>query len=233
MIKDKKKLISTLAVYAILLVLFVIVVTVSPFNKISTSWIAFSFGIVSIVGACGITVYAFSKGDKIVSRVYGFSIFKLGVSYLSAQMAISVILLVLCAFVAIPTWVAVVLGIIAIGFCLIGLIVADNTIDMIEAQEKKVEAKIKEMKAFTLNIGSVIAICKNSEFMPHLERLEEAFKYSDPVSSAQTEPLEENIKAEIGTLTTMVATNSENTVAKIQEIEALLSSRNALCKLTK
>ena len=115
MIKDKKKLISTLAIYAVILILFVVVVTVIPFDKTTTSWIAFSFGIVSIVGSCGITVYAFSKGDRVVSRIYGFSIFKLGISYISAQMTISIILLALCAFVAIPTWVAVVLGIIAIG----------------------------------------------------------------------------------------------------------------------
>ncbi|MBO5261804.1 MAG: hypothetical protein J6B45_02040 [Clostridia bacterium] len=231
--KENKKLLSTIAVFAILLVLFVVVVTVIPFTKIASSWTAFSFGIVSIVASCVITVYSFKKGDSVVSKIYGFSLFKLGIAYLALQMAVSVVLLILGAFLNVPVWVAAVLGVLVLGFCAIGLIVVDNAIDIVEEQEEKVEARIKEIKTFNVNVGTIIAICQNNEFLPHLERLAEAFKYSDPVSSEQTEPLENNLRNEINILTTLVATNSENTVSKIKEIEALLSSRNAVCKLSK
>lgn len=231
--KANKKLLSTIAVFAILLVVFVVLVTVIPFTKIASSWVAFIFGVVAIMGACAVTVYSLKKGDTVVSKIYGFSLFKLGVSYLAIQMAISVILLVLGAFLAVPVWVAVILGVVALGFCLVGLILVDNAIDIVEEQEEKIETKIKEIKTFSVNVNCVIAVCQNNEYMPHLERLAEAFKYSDPVSSEQTEPIEENLKNEISVLTALVTSNSEDVIPKIKEIEALLASRNEVCKLSK
>ena len=231
--KANKKIISTILVYALLLVVFIVLTTVIPFDMGVASWTVFSFSVIAIIASCGITLYAFTKGDSVKSKLYGFSLFKLGVTYIAVQLFVCVAIYVVGAFVTVPAWIAVILCILIVAFCAIGLIVVDNTIDIIEAQDKKVEAQIKEMKTFTVNVGSIIAICKNDEFRPHLERLEEAFKYSDPVSSAQTAPLEDNIKNEIGVLTTLVAQNSELAVAKVNEIEALLSSRNAVCKLSK
>lgn len=231
--KSNKKLLSTIAVYAIVLALFILLVTAIPFTKIASSWVAFSFGVVAIIASCATTLYAFGKGEKVVSKIFGFSLFKLGIIYLALQMVISVAFLALGAFLNVPTWVALIFCVLLLGVCAIGLIVVDNAIDIVEEQEEKLETKIKKVKTFNLNVNTIIAICQNNDFLPHLERLAEAFKYSDPVSNEQTEPLENNLKNEIDTLTTLVATNSENTVSKIKEIEALLSSRNAVCKLSK
>ena len=231
--KLSKKLLSTVIAFALILLVFVVLVTVIPFEKNGASWVAFAFGVISIIATCAILIYSFGKGKNVTCKIYGFAPLKLAKIYITVQMIASALFLILGAFVPVPAWIAVVVCIIIVAFAGIGLIVVDNTVDIITEIDEKAEAQIKEIKTFTVNIGSIKAICKNSDVIPHLERLEEAFRYSDPVSSDATAPLEENLKAEIATLTTLVATNSENAVSKIQEIEALLSSRNAVCKLSK
>ena len=231
--KANKKFLSIVAIFAILLVLFVVLVTAIPFTKIAASWIAFSFGALSIAASCAVVIYAFARGETVVSKFYGLSIFKVGMIYLSVQMLVSLVMFILGAFFLVPAWVSVILCILPLGFCAVGLILVDNAIDIVEDQDKKVEEQIKQIKTFNVNVGKIVAICQNSETLPHLERLAEAFKYSDPVSSEKTEPLEENIKAELDALEALVAGNSENAITKIKEIEALLSSRNTVCKLSK
>ena len=231
--KKNKPLISVIAVFAILLVLFVVLTTVIPFTKIGSSWVAFSFGIVSIIAACAITIYSFTKGEAAVSKFYRLSLFKLGIYYLVIQLLVSLTLFILGAFFLVPTWVGVIACIVPLCFCGVGLILVDNAIDIVETQDKKVEVNVKEMKTFNVSIGKIIAICQNDEYLPYLENLEEAFKYSDPVSSDETASLEEDLKVKIGVLEVLVAENSESVIPKIKEIEVALSSRNAVCKLAK
>lgn len=228
--KANKKLLSTVAVFALLLVVFVVLTTVIPFEKNTSSWISFVFGIVSIIGSCVISVYAFSKDGSVKSKLYGFPIFKIGMAYLAVQLLICVVMFVLGAIWDVPAWVSVILGVIVLALCLVGVLLTDNAVDIIEELDTKTEVQTKAMRTFKVSVESVKAFCQNQEIRDMLENLEEAFRYSDPVSSEHTQPLEEKIQAEIANLTTLVSENSENTVDKIKEIESMLLSRNAICK---
>ena len=68
--KTNKKTLSTVGVSALLLIIFVLITTVIPFENGVGSWIAFVFGIISIIASCCITLFAFAKGDNITSKLY-------------------------------------------------------------------------------------------------------------------------------------------------------------------
>ena len=231
--KMNKKLLSTLIIFALLLVVFVVLVTAIPFEKNNSSWVSFVFGIVSIITSCVVTMYAFSKGNSIKSKLYGFPIFKVGAIYLLAQMLVCIVMFILGAYLDVPAWISVILGIVLAALCFVGVLLTDNAVDVIEKIDAKTEEQIKVMKTFTVSVECVKAVCTNKELYPALEKLEEAFRYSDPVSSEATQAIEETIQNEIISLTDIVRDNGENAVEKIKEIEGLLTSRNAICKRSK
>ena len=231
--KLDKKSISVLVAFAILLAIYIVLVTVIPFEKPAGSWVAFSFGALSILGSCGITLLAMLKGNSYKSKVYGLPVLKVGFTYLAAQMAVTFALLVIGAFVVVPGWIATVLGIVLLGLCLIGVLVTDNVRDAVEEIEAKTEASIKVMKRFTVDMRTVVSHCKNDKILPLLEALAEDFKYSDPVSNDDTQPLENQIKLEVDNLDALVVADSEHTGEKIDEIKSLLATRNDICKSTK
>ena len=231
--KLDKKSISVLVAFAIILAIYIVLVTVIPFEKPAGSWVAFSFGIVSILGSCGITLLAMLKGNGFRSKVYGLPVMKIGFTYLAAQMVVTFVLLVIGAFVAVPGWIATVLGILLLGLCLIGVLVTDNVRDVVEEIEAKAEASIKVMKSFSVDMRTVVSHCKNDKILPLLEALAEDFRYSDPVSNDDTQPIETKIKAEVDNLDALVVADSEHTGEKIDEIKSLLATRNDICKSTK
>lgn len=233
--KSNKRLISTVAIFGILLLVYVLLVTVIPFKKTGASWIAFSFGIVSILACCGISLFAFMKGKTFISKIYGFSIFKLGVIYLASQMATSLVLFVVGAFVKVPGWIALLINIILLAFCAIGLLVAENTRDAVEEIDDQYKEKTKTVKTFNIGVEYLVDIAQDPELRKKLEDLADEFKYSDPVSSEATEDLEDKIKVEIANLKDMIVEGADvsDITPKITQIKNLLSARNRICKNSK
>lgn len=232
--KMNKKLVSVIIVFAIALMLFVVLTTAIPFTKCASSWVSFAFGIVAIISSCVITIYAFSKGNDFKSKLYGFPVFKVGIMYLVAQMIVCIIMFIVGAFVDVPLWISLIIGVMLLGLCMVGVLLTDNARDVIEELDKKGTEQIRQMKTFTVNVTSVKAMCRNDEQNKALETLEEDFRFSDPVSSQATEEIESLIKSEIGNLTELVAqNNTEAVIDKVKEIKGMLASRNAICKLNK
>ena len=88
-IKLNKKSISMIAVYAIILVVYILVFCLIPFPKIAASYISFAFTIVSILASLGITAVAFKDDDawdmaKAVAQTEGLPI---GISAGAAMVA--------------------------------------------------------------------------------------------------------------------------------------------------
>lgn len=72
---------------AILLVAFNVAAFVAPFEKTAVFWIAYGFGTFAILFQLYIYKYPLSDNRSAKSRYYGFSIARLGVYYLVAQLA--------------------------------------------------------------------------------------------------------------------------------------------------
>lgn len=225
---------SLLAVYAILLFVLIILFAVIPFRKIAASWIAFAFCIVSLVIGFFITLYAFKKDEKLVSKVYGFPVLRVGAIYTIAQLVIGVIVCTLGAFIIVPSWIILIISIIMLAAAAIGLIATDNTRDIIAEQDASVVERTKQVALFNIDIASVIDCCDSSEIKAILEKLAEEFRYSDPVSSDETKEIEAVIAEKIRVLKDSLATDSDEALkAKIVEIKRSLADRNRICKATK
>ena len=222
---------SVIIIYSIATVVFLILTIGIPFAKPAASWMMFAFSIVSLVGGCGITLFAFSKSEELKSKFYGYPVFRIGSLYTIIQLAFTVLIYLIGAFVNIPYWVGLLLSVLVAGFASIGVITVDNARDYVEEVEEKFVFTTKTVKKFNVDIADVLGMCKDEAAYLPLKKLVERFKYSDIVSNDETAAIEEKIKVEIEELRAIISSEeTDKIISKIDVISNLLSTRNALCE---
>ena len=92
----------------------------------------------------------------------------------------------------------------------------------------------KNVVRFSIDIAGLVDICENTEVKTELEKLNELFKFSDPVTSGETKESEEAIKSMVLELKALVAEGSTNdTKTLIKRIANALNERNRICKASK
>lgn len=225
---------SVIMVYAIILAVYVLAFLIIPFNKVAASWISFAFTIFALISSLAICGFAFNKGEKLVSKIYGLPVFKIGVFYAVAQFVLGVVICVIAAFVAIPYWIVLLLSVILLAGSAIGLIVVDNVRVIVESMDEEVKQATRNLTVFKVNIVGILDVCTNAEVKPDLQKLNELFKYSDPVSSEATQPHEQAINTMLIELRNIVENGStEDVKALITKITNALNDRNRVCKATK
>ena len=230
-----KKNKSVMAVYVIAAAVYVIAFAIIPFPKNSGSaWISFLFTVLAFAASFYMTQKAFCGDAPIISKVYGYPIFRIGIIYLAVQVVFSLIILISGFFVRVPYWVALLPSIVMLAFAAIGFIATDNVRDMVEKIDEESKKETKAVETFNVDIASVIDLCENTEVKGELEALAENLRFSDPVSSEATKNLEVTISEGIFELRDMITSgNNDKITVKIKEIKNLLNERNRICKLSK
>ena len=229
-----KKSKSVIAIYAILLVVYIVAFLIIPFNKIAASWISFAFTIIAIAGSLLIFNFAFNAKETLVSKIYGYPIFRVGAVYALAQLVIGVVICAISAVIAVPYWVALLVSVILLGAAAIGVIITDNTRALVEEVDESVNVDTKNVTRFQIDIAGIDDVCENTEVKADLEKLNELFRFSDPVTNDETREVEESIKTMLAELKTIVADGSTDDInALIKRITNTLNERNRICKASK
>lgn len=232
--KLDKKTKAVIAVYAIVLLVYVLAFFVIPFPKIAASWISFAFTVVSLGVSLGVTKLAFEKKETPVSKLYGYPIFKVGILYALVQFTLGAVICLIGGFVAVPAWIAVLLGVILLGAALVGVIAADQARDIVENVEATAKISTETMTALQIHVSGLLNSCEDAALKEELKALEMAFRFSDPVSNAHTEESECKLKELLDGLTAHI--NEGNVTAAQQSIKAVsqvLAERNRICQATK
>lgn len=233
-IKLDKKSKSVIAIYTIILVVYVVGFLIIPFNKVAASWISFAFTIIAIAASLFVFNQAFNSKETLVSKIYGYPIFRVGAVYALAQLAIGIVICAIGAFFVVPYWVALLLSIIMLGAAAIGVIITDNTRDLVEHVDETAKVDTEVVTNFQIDIAGIVDCCEDSNLKSELEKLNDAFRFSDPVSNAKTKEAEDKINALLNELKANVESNniSESTTL-IKRITNALAERNRICKASK
>lgn len=232
--KFDKKAKSVVAVYAIILALYVLIFLMIPFDKWASSWMSFAFTIIAILGSLFICAHAFGKNDMLVSKIYGFPIFRVGVLYALVQLIVGIVICVIDAFVEVPYQITLIISLLIMGATAIGFIATDNASDYVEALDKAAKVETKVIRRFRIDISTITASCDNAALKKELEKLNEQFRFSDPVSNDETAFIESAINNMLAELKILVDNGSvEEAFTASKEISIKLAERNNICKLTK
>lgn len=229
-----KKRKSAIAIYAIIALVFTVLSLLVPFKKPASSWIMFAFSLVSIVAGLFISYYAFGKSEKLMSKFYGYPLFRIGYIYMGIQIAITIVLYVIGAFVDVPYWIGLIISVLIAGFAAIGCIVADNARDIVENIDVKERASIEQVTTFQIDISEILDLCKDEEIKQPLSKLVTKFKYSDPVSSTKTADKEKEISDALQELKGLIRTGEKQEILdKIDTVSTMLATRNRMCEAGK
>ncbi len=233
-IELNKKSKSAILGYAICLFVYVLAFLIIPFGKNAASWICFAFTDIAIVASLLVAGYAFASKDTVVSRIYGYPIFRVGAYYAIAQIAVGIVICAIAAFAAVPYWVALLVSVLLFAAAAIGVLVTDNARDIIEEADESIKEDTKNVTRFQIDIAGIVDICEDPDMKNELKKLNELFLYSDPVSSNATKDAEDAIEVMLTELKALVTDgNVDDTAALIKKLTNALKERNRICKANK
>ncbi len=232
--KSVKRVRSVIAIYAIIIVLYILAFLIIPFPKSTTSWVSFVFTVLSVVVSMLTCGYAFNS-KKTMGAIYGFPIFKVGLIYMITQTVVGVVFCIVASFVSVPYWISLILSVLMLGVAIILVIVTGNARDAVEDVEETTLEGIKALSTFNIDIAGIIDACENEKLKAQLQELGDVFKYSsDPVSSDATKDIESQIKKELGVLKELVLTSDiDAATEKAKAVGMLLAERNRICQTNK
>ncbi len=123
---------------------------------------------------------------------------------------------------------------ILLGAAAIGVIITDNTRDMIEESDESVKVDTENVTFFQINIAGIVDDCENPEIKAELAKLNELFEFSDPVTNDSTKEIEASVKNMLAELKVLVADgNTDDINAMIKKLTNALNERNRICKASK
>ena len=221
---------TIIIIYAVLAIMYAVIFLAVPFEKNATTWIAFSFGCLSIIAGAVVSFMSFDKGEGLKSKVYGFPMFRLGYYYTTVQVILTLALFIAEFFVNIPSWISIVFGVLLLGVLIIGVVAIDNVRDIVEHQDIKKESNTQMMESIKREIDSLVRKCQDEGVKKELEKLTEEVRYSDPVSSEGTAKIEMEIINEIKKLSVMLDDNDSEASSLVSNIGNLVVMRNGVCK---
>ena len=230
--KLTKNMIRGIIILVILLVVYHILAFVLPVARNSAFWLGYVFGLIAIFLQLLVLALAFKHGENAKSKFYGMPIAKLGGLYLAVQMALSFLTMLLSPFI--PLWLVVVVFLLAFAAFAIGLMAADTARDEIERQDRVLRANVSKMRGLQSLGMSLCRQCEMPQALPELNKLSEALRFSDPVSSPALEETEAELTTCLDELQrAVVESDCSGALGLCKRASSILAERNRLCKLNK
>ena len=231
--KNEKRIIIVLMIIA---VIYTLIVFVLPVKKNGVFWCAWLFGMLAVAVQGYAVKIAFrggvDGGDSTRSKFYGFPIAKIGSFYMVLQFVLSLVFILVSAHI--PAYIPVILYLILLGGAAIGLISADAVRDEVERQDIKLTTDTKCMQNLRSLVYPLSSQCSDAVAAAELKKLADAFRYSDPVSSASTAELEKELTVQMNDLQAAVLEGNGSDIPELcHKINVTLTERNRLCKLGK
>lgn len=226
-----KNKIRLFIVLAIVFAVFTVIAFALPLERPATFWLSYVFALVALA----VQIYAYPKafaGESPRSKFYGFPLARVATVYLIAQLALSLIFMLTAKWV--PAWIPLILFALLLAAAAIGLVAADAVRDEVERQDAAHKASVTTMRGLQSKTAYIAGQCEDPEAKKQLQRLADAFRYSDPVSGDALAEIEANLEALIDELQSAVLEKDiDATKTLCAKTQAALAERNRLCKLNK
>lgn len=223
-------------VWAILLVLFNVIVFVTPSefegeSKFTDSfWIGYALITISFVGQL-ICSYIGLKDDNL-NKIF-FNIPLLRVSVIGLVIS-AVAGSVFMAFFNVEGWISALISMVILAFVAIATIKAKATGDIAKDVEKKIKEQTFFIRNLTVDAENLLARANTPETKATVKKVYEAIRYSDPMSNDNLSDIEGRISYEFKTFEMAVKSGDTAVIEnQAEELIILIDNRNNKCKALK
>lgn len=226
---------QVVAVLLIVAALFSAAVFLIPFDKDEPAfWIGYVAELAAVILQIPVFKLAYPVGTDLKSKVLGYPLFKIGVSYLVVQTILSFVIIALGSSGSIPAWLAALLCLLVFGFALLFGMSANMARTAITNLETATAADTHLMKSLALRAQNLVTKTNNPALQSELRKLAEKIAYSDPVSSPAIADSEYRLSTLFGQLEAAVCSPQGTGVMDLcQSVNIALDDRNAACKASK
>lgn len=228
----KKRQIQRTAVIVVLLAAYCAMAFLLPFERDNAVfWVSFVFTLAAMAAQVCVVCTAFGGCDA-KSRFYGFPIARIGFAYLIAQVVLSIVFMALAGIVWL--WLPLLLYIVLAGVAALGFIATDVTRDEIQRQDAALKANVSAMRSIQSKASALLGVTQDTGTRKAVEKLSDALRYSDPVSSPAISEIETDLAACVDELQKAVVDGDKaSALALAEKAGNLLIERNRQCKLNK
>ena len=109
-------------------------------------------------------------------------------------LVVTLILAVVAMLAIIPSWVPLALALLVLAIYAFAILKAGAAAALVEGVDKKVEASTRSMKALYAAVAACADRCADPELKKPVQKLAEALRYADPVSSEATREAENTLR---------------------------------------
>lgn len=226
---------QVVAVLLIVAALFSAAVFLIPFDKDEpTFWIGYVAELAAIFLQIPVFKLAYPVGSDLKSKVLGYPLFKIGVSYLVVQTILSFVIIALGSGGDFPAWLAILLCLVVLGTALLFGMSANMARTAITNLETASAVDTNLMKSLSFRAKNLVNKTNNPVFQKELNKLAEKITYSDPVSSPATADAEYKLSSLFGQLEAAVNSPQGSGIMELcQSVNIALDDRNTICKASK
>lgn len=236
----KKLFKSYLAIWAILVAAFNLIVFITPnvidfngqeYEKFGGAfWVGYALIMLSFAGQLLVSCVFFKEENK--GKVFlSMPIYTLSRAAVIVSVIFGTIFMVIPNL---PNWIGAVIGIFVLAFYAIAIIKANAAKEVVAEVGEKVKSQSQFIRMNTTIAQNYFNSAKTDAVKAECKKVYEAFRYSDPMSSPDLALEEAQITLKMSELASAIGTNDDITVKAVAgEIVALISTRNAKCKVLK
>ena len=149
-------------------------------------------------------------------------------------MIISAIVGIACMFMPFMlTWAGAIVCVLIFALCAISVLKTKAAAEIVSVTGDKVKVKTAFIRLLTADAESLLAYAKTDEAKSAANKVYEAVRYSDPMSSDALAGVEGQITLKFNEFSNAVTSGADNIEALANELVILVGDRNKKCRLLK
>lgn len=215
-----KKMIVTILILLIITIMYNVLYFALPIDRTNSNisfWITYGFTIFTVIMIGVITWISFNR-KELKSRIFGISIFNVIIFAGIIQFIFDALVMSLGHFYVFPLWITLVFELLFFSCVFISLISRTAYRNAIDSFEKKEEAKTSCIDELRIQSQLLVTLSESKAYCKKIEKMNDMFKYCDPVSDESVLELEDEILTNVSKLKELINSNNDIEVERIINI---------------
>lgn len=223
-------------IWAVLLVIFNVICFATPnelagYTKLdATFWTSYIFITLAFIGQLACAYKAFTA-DNAQKLFYNLPLITVSYGGLILMLVIGAACI---AVPGLPSWLAVIAGVVILGFTAIAVIKASAAADIVEKIDEKVKVRTSFIRDMTSKAEGLMSAAKTPETRALCKKVYEALRYTDPMSDPELSVIEAKMTVKMDEFESALkedGTEAAQTAA--EELILLVNERARKCKALK
>lgn len=232
----KKNFIYYSLVWLVLLVVFNIIVFVTPNEAAGMSkfggafWAGYAFITIAFLGQLACAYKAF-KAENARKLFYNISLISISYTGLIVMLIIGTACM---AIPNLPNWLGSIISLLVLAFTAMSVMKASVAAEIVTEIDDKIKTQTQFVKMLVVDSEHVMKSAKTAELKAEAKKVYEAVRYSDPMSNPALEDVEKQIQSEFAAFGKAVQEEDLEMAESIgTELLVLIDNRNKKCKAMK